>query len=164
MNASPGPEATNIGKTMTEILEQLRVGITTRSAEETEAAAVALAACLPTDHVLALHGDLGAGKTTFVRGLARAWGIREPVTSPTFNLYTLYQGERKLLHLDAYRLESGADLNSLMLEDFLESPWCLAVEWPERIRESIPPEAWHLDLASSQEGVHTLRLREAKLA
>lgn len=148
---------------MAEILKQLRAGITTRSVEETEAAARALAACLPPDHVLALHGDLGAGKTTFVRGLARAWGIREPVTSPTFNLYTLYEGERKLLHLDAYRLNSGADLDALMLEDFLESPWCLAVEWPERISESIPAKAWHLDLASSQEGVHTIRLRESEL-
>jgi tRNA threonylcarbamoyladenosine biosynthesis protein TsaE len=154
----------NIGKKMSDILEQLRKGRITESAEETEVLGRALAAQLPPNHVLALHGDLGAGKTTFVRGLARAWGIAEAITSPTFNLYTLYQGERKLLHLDAYRLESGADLNSLMLEDFLESPWCLAVEWPERIRESIPPEAWHLDLASSQEGVHTLRLREAKLA
>ncbi len=145
---------------MAEILDQLRAGITTESAEETEAVAFALADCLPPDQVLALHGDLGAGKTTFVRGLARAWGITEPVTSPTFNLYTLYDGERKLLHLDAYRLESGADLDALMLEDFLTSPWCLAVEWPERIAETIPPEAWHLDLASSCEGRHTIRLRE----
>ena len=144
---------------MPEILEQLRAGITSRSVEATEAIGAALADCLPPDHVLALHGDLGAGKTTLVRGLARAWGIQEPVTSPTFNLYTLYEGQRKLMHLDAYRLKSGADLDALMLEDFLESPWCLAVEWPERISESIPPEAWHLDLASSHEGNHTLRLR-----
>jgi tRNA threonylcarbamoyladenosine biosynthesis protein TsaE len=147
---------------MAEILDQLRAGISTKSAEETEAVAFKLAACLPPDQVLALHGDLGAGKTTFVRGLARALGITEPVTSPTFNLYTLYEGERKLLHLDAYRLESGADLDALMLEDFLTSPWCLAVEWPERIKDAIPAEAWHLDLASSQTGIHTIRLRTAE--
>ncbi|CAI8305531.1 MAG: tRNA threonylcarbamoyladenosine biosynthesis protein TsaE [Opitutia bacterium UBA7350] len=144
---------------MSEILKQLSTGITSQSVEETESIGAALADCLPQDHVLALHGELGAGKTTLVRGLARAWGIKEPVTSPTFNLYTLYEGERKLMHLDAYRLQSGADLDALMLEEFLESPWCLAVEWPERIPESIPPEAWHLDLASSREGQHTLRLR-----
>lgn len=144
---------------MSEILEQLQAGITTENAAQTEAVGAALAACLPTDHVLALHGDLGAGKTTFVRGLARAWDITQPVTSPTFNLYTLYKGKRNLLHLDAYRLESGADLDALMLDDFLESPWCLAVEWPERIADAIPAEAWHLDLASSPEGKHRICLR-----
>lgn len=149
---------------MSEILEQLESGITTEDAAATEAVGAALAACLPEDHVLALHGDLGAGKTTFVRGLARAWDIKQPVTSPTFNLYTLYQGRRNLLHLDAYRLESGADLDALMLDDFLESPWCLAVEWPDRIADLIPPEAWHLDLASPQDGIHHIGLRKPPLS
>ena len=149
---------------MSEILEQLESGITTEDAAATEAVGAALAACLPEDHVLALHGDLGAGKTTFVRGLARAWDIKQAVTSPTFNLYTLYQGRRNLLHLDAYRLESGADLDALMLDDFLESPWCLAVEWPDRIADLIPPEAWHLDLASSSDGIHQIGLRKPTLA
>jgi len=74
------------------ILEQLSGGITTTTAAETEALAGALAGLLPADRILALHGDLGAGKTTFIRGLARAWAIDEPVTSPTFNLYSIYQG------------------------------------------------------------------------
>jgi tRNA threonylcarbamoyladenosine biosynthesis protein TsaE len=149
----------NIGKKMSDILEQLRKGQITESAEETEALGRALAAQLPPNHVLALHGDLGAGKTTFVRGLARAWGIAEAITSPTFNLYSLYKGERNLLHLDAYRLESSADLDALMLEDFLQPPWCLAVEWPERIAETIPAEAWHLDLAITSKGKHRIQLR-----
>ena len=149
----------NIGKKMSDILEQLRKGQITESAEETEALGRALAAQLPPNHVLALHGDLGAGKTTFVRGLARAWGIAEAITSPTFNLYSLYKGKRNLLHLDAYRLESSADLDALMLEDFLQPPWCLAVEWPERIAETIPAEAWHLDLAITSEGKHRIQLR-----
>ena len=149
----------NIGKKMSDILEQLRKGRITESAEETEVLGRALAAQLPPNHVLALHGDLGAGKTTFVRGLARAWGIAEAITSPTFNLYSLYKGERNLLHLDAYRLESSADLDALMLEDFLQPPWCLAVEWPERIAETIPAEAWHLDLAITSEGKHRIQLR-----
>jgi tRNA threonylcarbamoyladenosine biosynthesis protein TsaE len=149
----------NIGKKMSDILEQLRKGRITESAEETEVLGRALAAQLPPNHVLALHGDLGAGKTTFVRGLARAWGIAEAITSPTFNLYSLYKGKRNLLHLDAYRLESSADLDALMLEDFLQPPWCLAVEWPERIAETIPAEAWHLDLAITSEGKHRIQLR-----
>ena len=143
----------------TDILQQLEAGITTDSAEATEQVARALASCVPEDHVLAFHGDLGAGKTTFIRGLARGWGIEEPVTSPTFNLYTLYKGSnRTLVHLDAYRLDSGTDLESLMIEDFLNPPWCFAVEWPDRIADAIPDDAWHLYLEISPDQKHCLRL------
>ncbi|MGB0257853.1 MAG: tRNA (adenosine(37)-N6)-threonylcarbamoyltransferase complex ATPase subunit type 1 TsaE [Coraliomargarita sp.] len=145
----------------TDILERLSKGVLTESAEATEALAAELAAVVPNNHVLALHGDLGAGKTTFIRGLARAWEITEPVTSPTFNLYTLYEGNRQLVHLDAYRLESGADLDALMIDDFLKEPWCFAVEWPERIEDSIPAHAWHLHLnitSVEDQHLHSIRL------
>jgi tRNA threonylcarbamoyladenosine biosynthesis protein TsaE len=145
---------------MSDIRTQLQSGIDSYSAAETERLATQLGQVLPPDTVLALHGDLGAGKTTFVRGLARAWGIREAVTSPTFNLYTLYRGERQLIHLDAYRLESGADLDALMIEDFLESPWCFAVEWPERIPDALPEGTWHLYLKIHEDQVHQLRLEQ----
>ena len=105
------------------ILEQLRAGVITTSAEAMQALAVELALVLPDDTTLALHGDLGVGKTTFVQGLARGLGITEPVTSPTFTLYTLHRGPRHLLaHLDAYRLTDAAQLDALMLDDFLISP------------------------------------------
>jgi len=144
--------------TRTDILERLAAGITTHSAQATEQLAREFAQYVPENQVLAFHGDLGAGKTTFIRGLARAWGIEEPVTSPTFNLYTLYRGSRSLVHLDAYRLDSGADLESLMIEDFLAPPWCLAVEWPERIADAIPDDAWHLHLEIGPNESHHLRL------
>lgn len=145
----------------TDILERLSAGVLTETAEATEALATELAAMVPKNHVLALHGDLGAGKTTFIRGLARAWDITEPVTSPTFNLYTLYEGSRQLVHLDAYRLNSGSDLDALMIDDFLKEPWCFAVEWPERIEDSIPPHAWHLHLnivSADNQHLHQIRL------
>ena len=141
-----------------DLLQQLRRGILTSSAAETEEIARAFAALLPEDQVLALHGDLGAGKTSFIRGLARAWEITEPVTSPTFNLYTLYRGSRQLVHLDAYRLASGADLDALMIDDFLTPPWCLAVEWPERIADCLPDDAWHLFLDIDADTRHRIRL------
>jgi tRNA threonylcarbamoyladenosine biosynthesis protein TsaE len=144
---------------MTHLLEQLRAGVRSQSAAATEALAAGLGQLLPVDAVLALHGDLGAGKTTFVRGLARAWGIHEAVTSPTFNLYSIYQGERQLIHLDAYRLESGADLDALMIEDFLQSPWCFAVEWPERIPDALPEDTWHLYLTINEDQSHQIRLK-----
>ncbi|MEM1223302.1 MAG: tRNA (adenosine(37)-N6)-threonylcarbamoyltransferase complex ATPase subunit type 1 TsaE [Verrucomicrobiota bacterium] len=133
-----------MGVENTGLLKALRNGVLTYSAKDTEKTAEAIAHRLPQNHVLALHGDLGAGKTTFIRGLARAWAIKEPVTSPTYNLYTVYRGSRTLVHLDAYRLESEVDLDALMIEDFLETPWCFAIEWPERIISSIPPDAWHI--------------------
>ncbi|MFQ3224567.1 MAG: tRNA threonylcarbamoyladenosine biosynthesis protein TsaE [Lentimonas sp.] len=142
----------------TDLLQQLRKGIVTTSADETEQIARAFAALVPENQVLAFHGDLGAGKTTFIRGLARAWDIVEPVTSPTFNLYTLYNGSRQLVHLDAYRLGSGSDLDALMIDDFLAPTWCLAVEWPERIADSLPDDAWHLYLDIDADRAHWIRL------
>ncbi len=142
------------------IFDKLRAGVVTTSAAEMHALAETLAAALPPDTTLALHGDLGVGKTTFVQGLARGLGVGEPVTSPTFNIFTLHRGtKRTLVHMDAYRLESDRQLDALMLEDFLVSPWCLAVEWPEKIAAWIPANALHLDLGITAEQHHTVRLR-----
>jgi tRNA threonylcarbamoyladenosine biosynthesis protein TsaE len=143
---------------MSELEKKLIAGICSRSAVETELLAAKIGAILPVDTALALHGDLGAGKTTFVRGLARAWGIQEAVTSPSFNLYTIYKGDRQLIHLDAYRLDSGVDLDVLMIEDFLQPPWCFAVEWPERILDALPEDAWHFHLSINEDQSHQIRL------
>ena len=138
---------------------RLRAGVRTGSTVEMQALAKAWAEELPLDTVLALHGDLGAGKTTFVQGLAQGLGITEAVTSPTFNLFNVHRGPRaRLVHLDAYRLEHDDQLDALMLEDFLVSPWVLAVEWPERIAGWLPAGTLHLDLAIDG-GAHTVRLR-----
>lgn len=131
----------------------------TASAEETQALAAELSGLLAPDTTLALHGNLGVGKTTFVQGLARGFGIREPVTSPTFNIFAVHLGTRSLVHLDAYRLETPKEIDDLLLEDFLVTPWCLAVEWPEKIDAWIPPDALHLDLGIAPDQRHTLRLR-----
>lgn len=138
---------------------KLRGGVTTASAAETQALAAAFAAELPPDTTLALHGNLGVGKTTFVQGLARGFGITDTVTSPTFNIYTVHRGPVTLVHLDAYRLESPKEIDDLLLEDFLVTPWCLSVEWPEKIAAWIPPHAVHLELGITADQKHTLRLR-----
>lgn len=143
----------------TTLMARLLAGTTTTSAEETRALAAALGRQLPADTTLALHGNLGVGKTTFVQGLAVGLGIREPVTSPTFNVFTLHRGARTLVHLDAYRLESAAQIDALMLEDFLTSPYCLAVEWPEKIGDWLPARLWHVDLGIAGPGTHTVRVR-----
>ncbi len=142
------------------IVAQLKAGITTRSAEQMRALASEFAPLLPTDTVLALHGDMGVGKTTFVQGLAQGLGVTDHVTSPTYTIFTLHRGGKSLLvHLDAYRLESEHQIDALMLEDFLTSPWILAVEWPEKIASWIPAEAWHLDLVITPDEAHTVSLR-----
>lgn len=115
------------------ILDKLREGLTTASAEETESIGAELAAALPDNAAVALAGDLGSGKTTLVRGLARGLGIRAAVTSPTYNIYSLYKGSRQLLHMDAYRISGVHALDSLTIEEFLSPPFLIAVEWPENI-------------------------------
>lgn len=142
------------------IFAELRTGITTRSAEETQAIAQRLAGALAPDTTLALHGDLGVGKTTFVQGLARGFGVTDPVNSPTFTIFTLHRGgDRTLVHLDAYRLENDTQLDSLMLEDFLTSPYCLAVEWPEKIAAWLPNHALHLTLSIVEGQRHHVQLK-----
>ena len=140
-------------------LDTLRAGMATTSADETRNVAEAFAALLPPDTTLALHGNLGVGKTTFVQGLARGFGIHEQVTSPTFNIFTLHRGRTNLLHLDAYRLENAQQVEDLLLADFMVSPWCLAVEWPEKIADWLPPGTLHLELGITPDEHHTLRLR-----
>jgi tRNA threonylcarbamoyladenosine biosynthesis protein TsaE len=141
------------------IYDKLRAGVITASAAETQALAVEFAAALPPDVTLALHGNLGVGKTTFVQGLARGFGVTDTVTSPTFTIFTLHRGTRTLVHLDAYRLERADQLDTLMLEDFLTTPYCLAVEWPENIAAWLPPTTLHLDLGIAPDERHTLKLR-----
>ncbi|MBE2213842.1 MAG: tRNA (adenosine(37)-N6)-threonylcarbamoyltransferase complex ATPase subunit type 1 TsaE [Opitutaceae bacterium] len=141
------------------IFAELHAGLLAATEAETRTIAARLAAALPADRVLALSGDLGAGKTTFVKGLAAAWGVRETVTSPSFAVCNLHRGERLLVHVDAYRLDGPGSWEALMVEDFLVSPWCLAVEWPERIASILPADTLWLDLAITRDGARSIRRR-----
>lgn len=142
------------------ICAKLRAGLTTESAEQTRALATELAGALPHPAVLALHGDMGVGKTTFVQGLALGLGVTERVTSPTFAIYSVHQGKpRTLIHLDAYRLENERQLEALLLEDFLTGSYCLAVEWPERISGWLPADTLHLTLSILDGDRHHLLLK-----
>jgi len=85
--------------------------------------------------------------------------VEDAVTSPTFNIFTLHRGRTLLVHLDAYRLESAQQIDDLLLADFLTSPWCLAIEWPEKIAEWVPADAYHIELGITPDAQHTIRLR-----
>lgn len=139
------------------IFTELAAGVVAPAAADTRRLAARLAAALPADRVLALSGELGAGKTTFVKGLAAAWSVREAVTSPSFTVCNLHRGSRLLVHVDAYRLPRADAWDGLMIEDFLVSPWCLAVEWPERVAAALPADALWLRFEMRADGARTLR-------
>jgi tRNA threonylcarbamoyladenosine biosynthesis protein TsaE len=98
--------------------------------EETEAAGAELAARLKPGDVVLVAGELGTGKTTFVRGACRALGVTEPVTSPTFTIGQLYAGEPEVAHVDLYRLESLNGEDPALLVDYLTPERIGFVEWP----------------------------------
>lgn len=119
------------------------------SETETEAIGVEVARSLPRGSVVLLDGDLGAGKTVFSRGFARALGIDEPVSSPTYTIVQEYELPEKgrLYHLDLYRI-SGVDAAlAFGVDEFLNDPSSYAlVEWPERITGILPDNAVHITL------------------
>lgn len=106
------------------------------SVEETERIGAQLAAELPAGSIVAFTGDLGAGKTAFVRGMARGLNINERVTSPTFTIVNEYEGgSRPLFHFDLYRLFDSDELFDIGWEDYLSRGGICAVEWSERASE-----------------------------
>ena len=108
------------------------------SVAETESLGEELARRLEPGAVVAFSGDLGAGKTAFVRGMARGLGIGERVTSPTFTIVNEYEGGRlPLFHFDMYRLGSEDELYDIGWEDYLVRGGVCAVEWSENIREAL---------------------------
>jgi len=121
-----------------------------------------LAKRLPAGAVLLLKGQLGAGKTSLVQGLAQALGIDEPITSPTFALAQHYpQGKPPLVHLDLYRLERPAAADDLFLqeeEEAIAMGALLVVEWPERMSLACA-DAWQLQLTHHANGGRTAVLQ-----
>ena len=110
---------------------------TTNSPEETEALGAALSEKIGPGAVVAFTGDLGAGKTAFVRGMARGLGISDRVTSPTFTIVNEYEGGRlPLFHFDMYRLGSSDELFDIGWEDYLVRGGVCAVEWSENIADA----------------------------
>lgn len=109
--------------------------------------------------LITLSGDLGAGKTSYVQGVAKAFGITEHVTSPTFVLEKVYtvpkeaNGFARLIHIDAYRLNDGAELNALAFNELLNDKQNLILlEWPERVADTLPPADVAIALRVDGEG------------
>ena len=112
----------------------------TSSPQETEAAGEELGRRLRPGDLVLLRGELGAGKTTLVRGVARGSGSAAPVASPTFQLVRIYPGRLQLAHVDLYRLEKGDDLRDLGLDELLDAG-AVVVEWGDRIDGTVGSDA-----------------------
>ncbi|MBS7366123.1 MAG: tRNA (adenosine(37)-N6)-threonylcarbamoyltransferase complex ATPase subunit type 1 TsaE [Oscillospiraceae bacterium] len=108
----------------------------THSEAETEALGESFASKIADGTVIAMYGDLGAGKTAFVRGLARGMGLSCRVSSPTFTIVNEYEGERELIHFDMYRLGSADELFDIGWEDYLARGAVCAVEWSENVDDA----------------------------
>jgi tRNA threonylcarbamoyladenosine biosynthesis protein TsaE len=107
-------------------VETLRSG----SAAETEAAGEKIATALEPGDVVVISGEMGAGKTTLIRGACRALGVEGPITSPTFTLGQRYAGRVPVSHLDLYRLSDLEDEDPALLDDYLDAASIAFVEWP----------------------------------
>ena len=131
-----------------------------RSPEQTRHIGICLGKALQAGDVICLQGDLGAGKTTFVQGVALGWGSLDAVSSPTFILVNVYRrgDEARLFHMDAYRLDSIPEAEELDLDSMLnEGP--LLIEWPERINGLVPSEYLWIQLEYIDEEVREMKFK-----
>jgi tRNA threonylcarbamoyladenosine biosynthesis protein TsaE len=131
-----------------------------RSPEQTRRIGVCLGKALQAGDVICLQGDLGAGKTTFVQGVALGWGSLDAVSSPTFILVNIYRrgDEARLFHMDAYRLDSTPEAEELDLDSMLnEGP--LLIEWPERIDGLVPGERLWIQLEHIDEEEREMKFK-----
>lgn len=131
------------------------------SEEQTEKIAAKLAAKLSTGSVIALHGNLGCGKTVFARGFARALGVTDYVTSPTFTIVQEYPlaDDRRLYHLDLYRIGNEDDAIAFGIDEYLldTEAFCL-LEWPTRIKELWPDNVIEIFFEHIDEETRSIRI------
>ncbi len=132
--------------------------VETHAEQETEALGERLARCLHAGAVVALYGDLGAGKTAFVRGMARGLEIRESVSSPTFTIVNEYPGDPALFHFDMYRLKNAEELYGIGWEDYLDRDGIIVTEWTENVEEAIPADAVRATIGRTGENDRRIRI------
>lgn len=120
----------------------------TYTALETQQLAKKLALLLRPNDVLTLTGDLGAGKTTFTKGIGIGLGVKRTINSPTFTIVKSYHGEMPLYHIDAYRLEETAE--DIGFDDYFNGDGLSVVEWPQYVEDYLPEE--RLDITIKSEG------------
>lgn len=131
---------------------------TCNTEDETTELGARIGARLLPGSVISLQGPLGAGKTTFVRGVARALGIDEPITSPTFTLVCEYSGRVPLYHIDLYRIEGVEEFELLGAEELMAGGGVTVVEWGERAREALPEERIVVRISILEDGARRVEI------
>ncbi|MEA5096098.1 tRNA (adenosine(37)-N6)-threonylcarbamoyltransferase complex ATPase subunit type 1 TsaE [Sedimentibacter saalensis] len=108
--------------------------------QDTEKIGKIISRCLEKGTVLCLDGDLGAGKTAITQFIAKEFGVKEYITSPTFNIIKEYEGRLPFYHMDVYRIESEDDMYDLGYDEYIYSEGVTVIEWSENIRTILPDE------------------------
>jgi tRNA threonylcarbamoyladenosine biosynthesis protein TsaE len=124
----------------------------TRSPQETIQKASDFAKSLKVGDIVLLEGDLGAGKTTFVKGLAKGLKVKiKDVNSPTFVLMNIYKGRIPIYHFDLYRLEKPQEIESLNIDEYLQADGVAVIEWPKRLGNQMPSTGYWIELKHKSE-------------
>ncbi|WHH57563.1 tRNA (adenosine(37)-N6)-threonylcarbamoyltransferase complex ATPase subunit type 1 TsaE [Petroclostridium sp. X23] len=122
------------------------VVLKSNSPEETAHIAYRLGQALKPGDVLCLGGDLGAGKTAFTKGLVKAFGVREDVTSPTFTIVNEYEGTIPIYHFDVYRIHDADEMFEIGFEEYIYGEGISIIEWAENIKDLLPPSYFQISI------------------
>ena len=131
---------------------------TTSSAEETITLGEKIGRLLKKGDIIAMQGTLAAGKTTITKGIAKALGITETITSPTFCLISEYQGTMPLYHMDVYRLDGTEDFINLGTDDMLYGDGVSIIEWSEKIMDELPSNTIVLKITPQDDGSRLIEI------
>ncbi|MBR4824244.1 MAG: tRNA (adenosine(37)-N6)-threonylcarbamoyltransferase complex ATPase subunit type 1 TsaE [Spirochaetaceae bacterium] len=132
--------------------------VKTQTAEETIKLGEKIGSFLKAGDVLAMRGTLAAGKTTITKGIARALGIEETITSPTFTIVSEYEGKLHLYHIDVYRLDSSEDFVNLGSDEMLYGNGVSIIEWSEKVQSEIPKKAITISLEANADDSRTITI------
>ena len=135
----------------------------THSPEETIALGEKIGSKLVKGDVIAMQGTLAAGKTTITKGIAKALGINETITSPTFCLISEYYGEMPLYHMDVYRLEGGEDFVNLGTDDMIYGDGVSIIEWSEKIMNELPKRTIIMKITPQDDGSRKIEIDNWKV-
>jgi len=134
----------------------------THSREETVLLGERLGRSLKPNDIIALSGELGAGKTTLVQGIARGLGIKDWVTSPTFTIINEFKGPVNLYHVDLYRIENMEDALEVEIEEYFNKGGVTVIEWAEKIKPILPEDVMEIELKIISENERKIEIRDKR--
>lgn len=133
--------------------------IQTNSVEETISLGERIGKLLKTQDVVALYGDLGAGKTVLIKGIMKGMGFKEKIRSPCFTLINSYTNNIKVYHIDLFRIEKKEEIKELDIDDFLREKAILLIEWAERIDHLLPEDKIEIRIEIVEENKRRFKIK-----